>query len=158
MSHLTCFRDAVAKGYKRILILEDDAQFPWWKRARLRQRLNKLHEVSWSIWYGGHNPDTSSEDGISGAHCVGFQGDAIHSVRDLLELILTREPGHPVAGPMHVDGAYTTWHRLNPDKGVAVSMPPLCVQRSSRSDIAVGNRWNNVPGIAALRRARNLFT
>jgi glycosyl transferase family 25 len=79
-----------------------------------------------------------------------------------MELILTRPGGHPEAGPMHVDGAYTTWRLLNPTAVTLVAVPAVCVQRSSRSDVATTRWFDNTPlvrnSVATLRRLRNQFS
>jgi purine nucleoside phosphorylase len=51
-------------------------------------------------------------------------------------LILTRPAGHIEAGPMHTDGAYTTWRSLHAGAVTRATIPEACVQRSSRSDVA----------------------
>jgi hypothetical protein len=157
------------------LILEDDASFPRHRANGLKNVLEKLEGASWAIWYGGGTPSQASNVaidsvevvpidhtvGVQMSHCVAFQGDAIGSVRAFLELILTRPNGHPEAGPMHVDGAYSTWRALNPAAITLVTVPPVCVQRSSRSDVAPTRWFDNIPvvrtGVAALRRLRNHF-
>ena len=149
LSHLECFKQAASRKLQRILILEDDASFSIATDSeRLGAALDHLKsDVSWRIWYGGHYgigapktvPGYTLAAGVVGAHCVAFQGDAITSVLGMLELMLTRQATHPVAGPMDVDGAYDTWRAFNPSQKVIIEMPPLCVQRSSHSDITV--RW-----------------
>jgi hypothetical protein len=62
---------------------------------------------------------------------------------------------------MHVDGAYNTWRHLNPTATTLISLPPSCLQRSSRSDIAT-TRWVDQvmlirQAVAVGRRLRNLF-
>ncbi len=176
LSHLTCLQSASERGHQRILILEDDACFPRLRADGLKQVLRKLQGSSWALWYGGGTvlraSPVASDDvevvpidhtmGVQTAHCVAFQGDAIGSVRSFLELILTRPNGHPEAGPMHVDGAYSTWRALNPAAITLITVPPVCMQRSSRSDIAVTRWFDNTPlvrrGVAALRRMRNHFS
>jgi glycosyl transferase, family 25 len=173
LSHLACLRSALERRYKRILILEDDARFPKHRLSDLRNVMEKLEGSNWAIWYGGGNmsqnlsPDSDTTQilplsyttGMQTSHCVAFQGDSIGSVRDFLELILTRPNGHPEAGPMHVDGAYSTWRRLNPNAITLVTLPPVCAQRSSQSDIAAPRWFDKAPllrrGTAVLRRLRN---
>jgi glycosyl transferase family 25 len=175
LSHLSCLQAAFESGHARVLILEDDACFPRSRLNGLKSAVGKLESLNWAIWYGGghisHDSNVGIDDveiipidhriGVQTAHCVAFRGDAIRSVRTFLELILTRPGGHPEAGPMHVDGAYSTWRALNPTAVTFITVPPVCVQRSSRSDIAITRWFDKTPivrrGIAALRRLRNQF-
>jgi glycosyl transferase, family 25 len=173
LSHLTCLNLAIDEGHDCILILEDDACFPRSQIGRVKTVVGKLKELNWAIWYGGGDilEDLGARTGVMGitaidrtvgvrtTHCIAFRGVAIRSVKAFLELILTRPAGHPEAGPMHVDGAYCTWRTLNPTAVTLVTVPPVCVQRSSRSDIATVNWFDKTPllgtGIALFRRLRN---
>lgn len=171
LSHLACFESACERKLTRILILEDDACFPTIAHEQLSSDLSKLKINSWGIWYGGHRVFDSSapsvtlqspyqipsETRIDTAHCVAFNGAAIECIRDFLRLILTRPPGHHEAGPMHVDGAYTTWRRLNPKVITLISMPAICNQHASRSDIGATRWFDKTPGFReAVTLLRNL--
>jgi glycosyl transferase, family 25 len=157
LSHLACLQAATASKHNRILILEDDACFPRSAVSRLRDALTRLKRAEWQIWYGGHlftgnAPPSSSGWGvlidrtveIQRTHCIGFQGTAtIDAIRKFLELILTRPEGHSEAGPMHTDGAYNVWRSLNAGAVTRATIPEICVQRSSRSDIAPIRRFDS---------------
>jgi glycosyl transferase, family 25 len=150
LSHLACLQAASASKHRRILIMEDDASFPRSAVGRLRDALIRLKSSEWQIWYGGHlfvgnvqpyghgwGTIIDRTVAIQRAHCVGFQGTAtIDSIREFLELILTRPAGHIQAGPMHTDGAYNVWRSLNAGAVTRATIPEICIQRSSRSDIA----------------------
>jgi glycosyl transferase, family 25 len=171
LSHLSCLQSAFERGYERILILEDDAYFPRYRIKELETVLKQLEGLNWALWYGGARHDLNAKSditevipidhnaGVQTSHCIALQGNAIRSVRDFLELILTRPGGHPEAGPMHVDGAYSTWRSLNPTAVTLVTLPPVCSQRSSRSDITVSHWYDRTPlvrgAIAAFRRVQN---
>lgn len=176
LSHLTCLRSAFERRYERVLILEDDACFPRSRVNGLKSVVGELKGLNWAIWYGGGIvlSDLSGGRidkteiipinhtvGVQMAHCIALQGAAIGSVLAFLELILTRPDGHPEGGPMHVDGAYSTWRALNPSAVTLVTVPPVCVQRSSRSDIAITSWYDRTPlvrrSVSALRRLRNHF-
>jgi hypothetical protein len=155
------------------LILEDDVHFPKFRLNALNRVLESLEGLNWEIWYGGGNmsrdvradsdsPEVISIDstvGVQTSHCIAVQGNAIEALRDFFELILTRTKGHPEAGPMHVDGAYSTWRRLHPAAITLATLPSVCAQRSSHSDIATLRWFDKTPlvrkGSAALRRLRN---
>jgi len=173
LSHLTCLKAAMDQGHHRILIIEDDACFPRTRHAGLKIALDHVKRLNWDIWYGGarvllegREATTGSEVvaldpklGVQTSHCIALQGDTIRSVRAFFELVLTRPGGHPEAGPMHVDGAYSTWRALHPEGVTLLSVPPVCTQRSSRSDIAATRWFDSTPllrkSVAALRRLRN---
>ncbi len=175
LSHLHCLELAVEQNHARILILEDDACFPRLRVNALQKAVASLENSEWAIWYGGGSVALDSKpadgnvevfpikptEGVQTTHCVAFQRDTINSMLAFLQLILTRPKGHPEAGPMHVDGAYSTWRSLNPSAVTLVTVPPVCIQRSSKSDIA-GPRWFDKNPLllrsnAALRRLRNLL-
>ncbi len=155
LSHLECLRKACVTGHKRILILEDDALIT--DSAAWRDALTAIGAQPWNVWYGGarffdYSPQTGgvlcpidAHVSIGTTHCIGFQGDAIRSIFEFLELILTRPPGHEEAGPMPIDGAYTVWRRLNPSAITLASVPAVCTQRPSRSDITPGMWLDKLP-------------
>src|SRR5258708_885536 len=73
-------------------------------------------QVDWSMFYPAHylaaRPeglallDPSVE--IMCAHFVMFHPKVVGTIIGELEAMLTRPGGHPLGGPMHVDGAYLT--------------------------------------------------
>jgi len=91
---------------------------------------------------------------------VAIDGGTIQRFVEFLEGVLSRPPGSPDYGPMHVDGAYTVFRLLNPDCVTLAAFPPLARQRSSPSDVTPSNmvldRWSGTRRIAAsLRRLYN---
>ena len=172
LSQLQVLKDARAQGFERILLVEDDLAFAKDFDTRIGATIAALETRPWDIFYGGHRlarePASVGADGIAEigfdigvetAHMVAFQGPIIGHLADFLEAVLTRQPGDPRGGPMHVDGAYTTFRLHNPDVVTLAAIPALGFQRSSRSDI-YGNAWyDRTPvvrtGISALRRFRN---
>jgi hypothetical protein len=74
-----------------------------------------------------------------------------------LETILARPQGHPLGGPMHVDGAYSTIRSQHPELATYAYAPVLGYQRSSRSDIARNHWWDRTPVVStAANYARRL--
>ena len=146
MSHLGVLKDAESNQYKRILILEDDVDFSEDFKDRFTMVLDILNKNKWSMFYGGYDlcdedvtgnvvTSVSSEVAIQTCHFIGFQGDVIRKMIQHLESILTRPPGDPEGGPMHVDGAYNWYRRANPGDGTLIAVPELGHQRPSRTDI-----------------------
>jgi glycosyl transferase family 25 len=172
LSHLGVLRDARERKFERILIFEDDLNFAPDFSARIKDIVSALERVDWSVFYGGYAmkipPQPKGDeilvqpeppDSIQTAHFIGFRGAAIAEVTEFLETVLTREPGDPKGGPMHVDGAYGWFRYLNPSRITLVSVPRLGYQRSSRTDIHALRWYDQVPGsrqaIGLLRRLRN---
>ena len=136
MSHLEILR--AANGKNNVLILEDDLDFATvFREIRLPE--------SWGIFYGGagHSLQPTNDltevaptQELKCSYFVAFNGMVIPRVVEFLELLLTRQPGDPQGGPMHVDGAYNVFRTGNPDVITLIATPELGFQRSSRSDIA----------------------
>lgn len=142
-SHLATLKRGLAMN-GHVLIMEDDLDFtPGFSRA-WNETYAKLQETEWSIFYPGHTLDdlpdglsvVSPSTGIVCAHFVLVNRSAVQTIIDGLETILSRSPGHPLGGPMHVDGAYSTIREQNSNLMTYAASPVLGKQRSSRSDIA----------------------
>jgi len=74
----------------------------------------------------------------TGIRCTHFMVLRRHAVCSLIrgfEIILSRPAGHPLGGPMHVDGAYSTIRKQNHSLITYAYSPPLGYQRPSRTDI-----------------------
>ncbi|AMV37088.1 glycosyltransferase family 25 protein [Planctomyces sp. SH-PL62] len=172
LSHLNILRDADARGLNRILILEDDLDFAPDFLQREGEVARLLEDAGWGLFYGGYvliEPIGSaasgpvhalaSTQGVRTTHFVGFQGEAIAEVITHLEAILTRTPGDPEGGPMHVDGAYSRFRAGHPDCRTLLATPELGDQRASRTDIHELQWYDRTPLIrnlvAILRRGRN---
>lgn len=152
LSHLGALKDAVANGYRSILILEDDVD--WTPAALARNaRLDALRDTDWGFLHGGRGHDQAAADGAISlmrleperelllGHFIGLRGDVIAGMVDYLEAMLQRPKGSPDGGPMHVDGAYSWFRRAHPEVAAWVCTPSVARQRSSRSDISVPTGW-----------------
>ncbi|WP_367026704.1 glycosyltransferase family 25 protein [Methylococcus sp. ANG] len=166
MSHLGILREARGQGLRNVLILEDDltfaAQFP----AVEEKLLGELRETRWDFAFFGHvlelpeaGLDSAHLEPYAGpivtAHFYAVNGPVIERLLAFLDTLLQRPPGHPDGGPMHVDGAYSTFRQQNPDVVTLVAVPSLGWQRSSRSDIYPNrwyDRWPLVRDLVALAR------
>lgn len=172
MSHLAALERAVERQAGSLLILEDDVRFSDHFRVRMQALGRRLQEQEWSFFYGGHDqaPDAArTEDqvlwrvppsqGIVTAHCIALQGAAISGAAGFLRQILARRAGDPLGGPMHVDGAYSTYRAAHPECVTLVANPPLATQRSSRSDIHALRWFDRIRPVGAavdrLRRLKN---
>lgn len=160
LSHLGLLKKAQAEGARNILIMEDDLEIDP-KFASLTDSLVAiLKREHWGFVYFGHvladlPPSPTGEplvpfDGpIQTTHFLGVNGTILPRLIESLETMLERPAGHPDGGPMHVDGAYSTFRRQNPDVLTLVAQPNLGSQRSSRSDI--NTHWFDLaPGLSTL--------
>ena len=152
LSHLGVLKDAVAKGYRSILILEDDVD---WTPAALARgaRAEDLLAVDWAFLHGGQGNDRASAEGRVAlvalapeqdfrlTHFIGLRGEIIGQLVSYLEAMLARPSGSPEGGPMHVDGAYSWFRRAHPEVAARVCVPSVARQRSSKSDIFQHTGW-----------------
>ena len=157
MSHLAVLAKAADQKCGRVLLLEDDVDFASDFNVRMNIIVEQLRITSWDIFYGGGQVDyrmpvsgelASIEPAISigCTHFVAFGGGAIRRVHDYIEAQLGRPGGDPAGGPMHVDGSYS-WARRELSLKTLIATPDVCHQRSSRSDIAPTNWWDEAPGV-----------
>jgi glycosyl transferase family 25 len=172
-SHLGILREAVATGQDRILICEDDLDFTPNFLSQLPDLIASLKADNWSIFYGGYGetplgtataPDLlrlNSDHGVSCSHFYAIRGRAIADLKNYLEAMLLRPSGDPQGGPMHYDGALSWFRKDHPHHITLAAVPPIGVQRSSRTDIHAlrwFDRWPIVRSLASLlRRGRARF-
>jgi glycosyl transferase family 25 len=170
LSHLGVLRQALAADWASVLICEDDLDFTADTLTRLPQVTAALQTLPWAIFYGGHGeappgPQVAADlvqvdpgHGIVCAHFYVVRRAAITDLVRYLEAILSRPPGHPDGGLMHYDGALAWFRKAHPHHITLAAVPPLGVQRPSRTDIHAlrwFDRWPFVRTlVSALRRAR----
>lgn len=168
-SHLSILRSARAAGAQNLLILEDDFDFTRSGLQRAGEIFAALGTSDWSFFYGAHPLPGEGRSGLAAVppqvrvettSCVATNGTALTALIEFLEGILTRPAGSPDFGPMHVDGAYSVFRRLNPQYATFAAFPPLGRQRSSPSDITPSNalldRWSGSKALArSIRRTYN---
>jgi glycosyl transferase family 25 len=143
LSHLTTLERAKHLG-SHVIIMEDDLNFIQHFNQIWQKAYEELVNKDWSIFYAAHVLTDKGDglklilpdEGVICAHFVMFHHDAVAKIIDELQKILSRPPGHPLGGPMHVDGAYSTIRAQNAKLITYAHFPPLGYQRSSRSDIA----------------------
>jgi hypothetical protein len=167
LSHLGILRQAVADGWDRVLICEDDLDFTEDALARLPGVTTRLAGSDWAMFYGGYGDTvTGTKDapglvrldpatGVSCTHFYAVRGPAIADLVGFLESMLAREPGHPDGGPMHYDGALCRFRSAHPQHVTLAAVPPIGVQRPSRTDIhdlRWFDRWPGIRSLASLAR------
>lgn len=145
LSHLEILKKAEQENLEQILIIEDDLEFS--KRLSEVEGLivNHLQRTSWDIVHLGHPVKTTigkdfsftkSNEPVRCTHCIGFHSKVLPGLIQFLDSILKRPAGHHKGGPMHIDGAYSTFRMINPQTVTLLANPSLGNQRSSRSDVA----------------------
>ncbi len=167
LSHLAVLIDARNQGLKNVLIMEDDLSFTSTLVQYQTEIIAKLANTEWDIVYLGHEEPIQSGFTIDlqpafgpvmKSHFLAVNGRTLDRLVTFLETVLSRPGGHPLGGPMHVDGAYSTFRQQNPDIITLLAAPIWGFQRPSPSDIAERHVLDKVPGIRQLldvgRKAR----
>jgi glycosyl transferase, family 25 len=152
LSHLEVLKRGILTN-NHILIMEDDLDFTTGFSRLWQQAIETLQNTEWSIFYPAHLLQTQlsglhmiePSQGMLCTHFMMVNRNAASTVIDALESILARPAGHPMGGPMHVDGAYSTIRQQNPLLNTYVFCPTLGYQRASRSDIADLRFFDRVP-------------
>ena len=153
LSHLAVLKEAKAASVERLVILEDDVNFVRDFSDRWQSVLAELDASNWSVFYPGHALKEMSaglsllkpEASVLCAHFMMINNHAISTIIEGLEMISQRPAGHPLGGPMHVDGAYSTIRAQNPGLRTYALSPVLGYQRPSRTDIR-NTKWYDRPG------------
>jgi hypothetical protein len=153
LSHLEVLRTAI--GASSVVILEDDVNFAEDASSRFAEAIAMLEcETDWGMFYGSHFSDVtgrtsplvevSSDDPLITAAFLVVNGPTIPSLVQYLEAVLSRPPGHPDGGPMHVDGAYWRFRQETACRTFVV-VPQLGWQRPSRTDIHALSWYDKTP-------------
>jgi hypothetical protein len=160
-SHVAILKQAKHQGLSNILIVEDDLEISAKFRTDQAVILEQLCQQDWDFVYFGHIEEVEQKSPVAlvlfservmTAHFYAVNGRIFDRLLRFLEELQHRPPGHRDGGPMHLDGAYSTFGAQNPDVVTLIASPNLGWQRSSRSDISP--KWfDNVPGLRPLAGA-----
>ena len=169
-SHVRALKAAYERNSNGVLILEDDCDFIDDIRHKLPGVLHNLSVTQWSIFYGGHHSGAAplndlrgismiaANESLSATHFIAVSGRALPALIPYLEAMAAREPGSPLGGPMHIDGAYSWFRKDNPEFETWVAEPQLGFQRPSRTDIHQLRFYDRLVGlreaIDAIRRVK----
>jgi glycosyl transferase family 25 len=156
LSHVAVLKKAQNRGVQQLVILEDDVNFAPSFSERWNFSMSALENKEWSIFYPGHLLNDlpaglqriSPSVGVRCTHFMVINGHAISTLIRGLETILSRPAGHPLGGPMHVDGAYSTIRLQDHSLTTYVYFPALGYQRPSRTDVA-NLKWFDRIGMLA---------
>lgn len=159
LSHLTILKQAQAEQLANVLILEDDLAISQPFQTEQAHLVDHLQQTPWDFVYFGHveeamQPNSSLLQPFSGplmtTHFYAINHTILNRLLEFLEALEQRPPGHPDGGPMHLDGAYSTFRSQNPDVMTLIAVPSLGGQRSSRSDIYPNAWYDRTPLIRNL--------
>ena len=156
LSHLGALKEARRRGVGQVLIFEDDFQVT--DATQLQRVAAQCLQMPWEFLYLGHRLTLNAGDALVAtaepivtAHAYAVRATQFTPLIDYLSACLTRPPGDPVGGPMHVDGAITMFRAAHPDAVTLVANPSLVTQRSSKSDITT-NPLDRIPVLPGLLR------
>lgn len=165
LSHYEILKEALARGQRSVLFIEDDCCFTPELINRQAEVAALLANDEWDIVHLGHvqSPEPSDslfvrwDDPVMTTHLYAVNHTILQRLVEFLELVMSRPNGHPNGGPQHYDGALCTFRAQNPDVRTFLASPTLATQRSSRSDIN-GQWYDRMPlvrnAVNLLRRAR----
>jgi len=144
MSHLGVLKKAQKAGVTRLLIMEDDLTINKSWQSQSQGLISELENTKWDIVYFGHELHIGQttetafiefNESILLAHFYAVHSRVFTRLIDFLELVASREAGDPLGGPMHVDGAISTFRQQNADVTTLVATSSFGGQRPSRTDI-----------------------
>lgn len=144
------------------MIVEDDLEISAKFKTDQAVIVEQLCQQDWDFVYFGHVEEVEQKspvalvpfsEGVMTAHFYAVNGKIFDRLLGFLEELQQRPPGHPDGGPMHLDGAYSTFRAQNPDVVTLIASPNLGWQRSSRSDIHPNPWFDRVPGFRQLAGA-----
>jgi len=173
ISHWSILRKALEQNLSRVLVMEDDLVISDRWHHQSDRLVDELEATGWDMVYFYHALHLQSQaqkafatwDGsVRGALFYGVHGRILERLVEFLAIVDSRPAGHPDGGPMHVDGAFSTFRKQNLDVRTLVAVPRLGRQRASRTDIhalgfhdrLIGVRWvaDIARGIKELVRTR----
>ena len=170
LSHLEVLKEAKSQNLNNLLIMEDDLAFTKLLIGQQNAVTSELQRLNWDFAYLGHGVNLAFNgkfffqeysEPILLAHFLAINQQIIVQLIDFLEEILKRPSGHPKGGPMHVDGAYSTFRKHNPSAITLIANPSLGFQKFSPSNIA-GYKWfDTLPVsaqlVTAVRKAKTWY-
>lgn len=170
LSHLAVLKEAKSQNLNNVLIIEDDLSFSRFLIEQQDKVTDKLRPLKWDFVYLGHGItlDESHEIAFHNyyeplilAHFLATNKNTIDQLVYFLEKILTRPAGHPIAGPMDIDAAYSTFRLQKRSTITLIANPSLGFQRASASDV-MGLKWFETMSIVSqlvmsLRKVKNWY-
>ena len=168
LSHMNIIKQAKHDKLANILIMEDDIAFVSDIDKIAAEAFQELDQKEWGFLYLGHEYTSDFTSGkrlelltepLPLAHFYAVNGTIFDRFLDFLDQVLDRPPGHPEGGPMHYDGALSTFRMQNRDINTFVIVPSLGYQRSSRTDLHELSLWDKSkflsPVTSRIRKLKN---
>ena len=168
LSHMSAIKQARQDKLANILIMEDDIAFISDINSIASEALQELEGTDWGFLYLGHEyPSKKSSDRrlelltepLPLTHFYAVNGTIFDMFLEFLEQVLKRQPGDPDGGPMHYDGAISTFRMQNRDINTFLIVPSLAYQRSSRTDLLAPSFWDSwaflSPFVSQFRKLKN---
>jgi GR25 family glycosyltransferase involved in LPS biosynthesis len=169
LSHLNVIKQARHDNLDNVLVMEDDIAFVPAVESIGAEIILELKQTPWDFLYLGHEHTSAVTSGkrlekitepLLLAHCYAVNSTVFDRFLEFLEQVLQRPPGHPEGGPMHYDGAISTFRMQNTDVKTFVAIPSIGYQRSSRTDLhplTIWDRWALLrPFMETVRRMKNI--
>lgn len=163
ISHLNAIVEARSRGYKSLLLLEDDVKFTTAiKDPEFLARLSNTLKHDWDLLYFGSNVEEykvseptrflywSSELMLS--HCLAINSTIFDDLILHLQQVLERPLGHPLGGKVGFDPSMNLF-RQQFQVATYVVAPPVAFQRSSKTDLGHEKWFDNVPILRSLAKA-----
>lgn len=155
ISHLNALIEARSRGYRNVLLLEDDVAFEKVIRDPIfLKELSTLLNSNWDLLYFGNNIEC---DKVSGSNKIGLWVDDLMLSHSLainstlydplithLQQVLERPFGHPLGGKVGFDPSMNLFRKQFSTLTYAV-VPPVGYQRSSKTDLGFERWFDNVP-------------
>lgn len=143
LSHMKIVKEAEKSNIDNLLIIEDDICFNSKIEELGEISILKLKEMDWDILYFGNILENNSDkikwiethEPMMTTHFYAINGKVFKEFINFLQKILDRSPGHPDGGPMHYDGAISTFRRQNPHIKTYYFSKNLGYQRPSKTDL-----------------------
>jgi len=133
LSHYNAIKQAQVDNLANILVMEDDISFVSRIDKYAPAVIDSLEKTNWGFLYLGHEYSAGKSLGkplekitvpLPLAHFYAVNGRIFNRFLYFLEQLVQRKPGDPTGGPMHYDGAISTFR-----------MQSLGYQRSSCTDL-----------------------
>lgn len=167
-SYLAIFKDALAAGHDRFLVIEDDADLARGFEAMMPEVEAFLSAKEWDIMYGYSTELAPVADpgplrfvdpsvGVRCTHFVSFNRTTVQKALPYLQGIYERPMNDPKGGAMHVDGAFSWFRAAHPEIQTYAAKESLAIQRPSLSNIYPPKWYERIPPFStALSWARRV--
>ncbi len=151
LSHLSIIEDAIQNGLDNVLVFEDDILFSKKIKEYGELAVGQLKELDWGIAYFGHSLNEEENNPhwrelrqpMMRAHFYAINGKVLEKLAKFLREIEARPAGHPDGGPMHYDGALSTFRECCPEINMYYYSKNLGAQRASKTDILESSMFDS---------------